>query len=633
MSSLSLMVILLLTLPSLGSVVCLFIPSNKPKLISIIASVFSFLTLCLAIILNFYSSQTEQTTVGWNWFYIGSHTITLSFEFNQLTIPLMVIVAVISFLVHVYSIGFLEGDKSRPRYFSTLGLFTFSMLGLTLSGNLFQLFIFWELVALCSYLLIGYYRHKPEAAAAATKSFIMNKIGDAGFLIVLMLLWVMGGTFEISALETSHFIKDAKPVISAFILLAIFSKSAQFPFHKWLIDAMEGPTPVSALIHSATMVAAGVFLMARLHFLFTPVTLQVAAIIGATTALIGGVNALRENDLKKLLAWSTLSQLGLMIMVAGNSGFNASFVHLLSHAIFKAGLFLTAGIILSRQDVLPSGQAGLKTSDNSPSGSLKTAIVILCLSLMGFPFTIGFFSKESMLASLDSPVFIGIFFLVNLLTSFYTVRIVSITVTFKKIYDTQVIAPLLIARTPPLSFGEGPEVRSIAPVVLLAIACLWIFYSLSPLNSSWANLRFDLDEPSTVMTWASLLWVLGGSLVAFAMAQKGKLNWLAERIPIFSFDRILGFLFARPVLILAEVSNRTDIQILDRGLHFIAYVQFGFALLMAWLDRVILDGVTDGLGWLTKSIGNLLRQFVAGKIQDYIWWTLLAVMILIVVMK
>jgi len=617
MSSLSRMVILLLAMPLAGSLVTLIIGKKKLVLASLLPSISAFLTLVLSFLIAWQSTNTSQAAVGWEWFTIGKQAIALSFEFNRLTIPLMVIVATISFLVHIYSISFFKGDQSLPRYYSTLGLFTFSMLGLTLSGNLLQLFIFWELVGACSYLLIGYYRQKPEASAAATKSFIMNKIGDSGFLVALMILWSLGGLLEISSLETSSISIEIKTLISISILLAIFSKSAQFPFHTWLPDAMEGPTPVSALIHSATMVAAGVFLITRLHFLFTPATLQVAAIVGAITALIGGLNALKEKDIKRLLAWSTLSQLGLMIMVAGNAGFNASFVHLLSHAIFKAGLFLVAGILIATY----SNYDVKNLSTQKKPAWLVITVSILCLSLMGLPLTIGFLSKEFMAAQVQSTIFLGIFFLVSLISILYSVRLLAVVIPFGKKIELEQIGKVSISGF------------LFLPVIILAIASVWIFYSPSPVSAQWISEQWNLKAPDNIHTIFGIVWVTGGLLFAYFMARNGEINRIGRFLPAIPFDHFLQKIFIRPVFFMADTSRRFDALVLDKGLHGIAYINFSIALFTRWFDENIIDGITDFIAYISKLIGNLLRQFVAGKIQSYIWWTVLAVIILFMIMR
>jgi NADH-quinone oxidoreductase subunit L len=567
----------------------------------------SFIALVISINIAWLTNQTGVQTIGWNWFTIGNTDINLIFEFNTLTIPLMIIVSAISFLVHAYSTAYMKNDAAKPRFFATLGLFTFSMLGLTLSGNLLQLFMFWESVGLCSYLLIGFYRSKTEASAAATKAMIMNKIGDAGFLIALMILWAMAGTLSIESLTANTITEEWRTLIGTAILIAVLAKSAQFPFHTWLPDAMAGPTPVSALIHSATMVAAGVFLLARLQFLFTPLTLQVLTILGGITALIGGLNAIRENDLKRFLAWSTLSQLGLMVMVAGSGAFHASFVHLLSHAIFKAGLFLAVGVFIQHYRIKTFNESSPATT------TLKVMVIVLTAALMGMPLTIGFLSKEALISSTQSPM-VGIsIYVLNFVTAFYCARLLHFIRSARSIEKQLAIPlPMLIA------------------VTALATASLWIFYSLSPLHSDNINQIFQLTSPSFSASLLSVVVIFFGLASASGFIRQGKLTAIQKGIPSIPFDQLLKVIFVKPALVLSDFAARTDVQI-DRGIHAVAYTKVAFAHVVAWTDKYFVDVLPHGVAWLSKAIGNLFRKLVTGKIQDYIWWTVAAIILMLII--
>jgi NADH-quinone oxidoreductase subunit L len=567
-------------------------------------------SLFIVITIAVTSSSTGLTSMRWAWFSIGHTSIDLVFEFNILTVPLLVLVNAISFLVHLYSLAYMKNDGSKPRFFATLGLFTFSMISLTLSGNLLQLFVFWELVGLCSYLLIGFYRNHPDANRASTKALIINKIGDVGFLIALMMLWTAAGTLNIETLSTSNLSAEWRTLIGTALLVAVLAKSAQFPFHSWLPDAMVGPTPVSALIHSATMVAAGVFLLVRLQFLFTPFTLQLAAILGLATALIGGINAIRETDLKRFLAWSTLSQLGLMVMVVGTGAFHGAFVHLLSHAIFKAGLFLAAGILIQHYHVksLQDDRALIS------SRMLKVLVIVLTLSLMGMPLTIGFLSKEIMLGVISSPGFILAFLVMSFLTAFYCSRLLMF---IRPIGDSQ------------------NEAKSIpwpmfSVVSLLALATLWIFYSASPVTATAINNIFKLETPSTRITLYSLGTIFFGVAAGVGFIRQGKMKSLETSIPFIPYSQWLTALFVRPVLALSQITTRTDVQI-DKAIHAIAYLKVAFAHFIAWIDQTIVDGFVHGLAFLAKAFGNLFRRLVTGKIQDYIWWTVIALVVLLII--
>jgi NADH-quinone oxidoreductase subunit L len=474
----SLMIILLFGVWILGATLCYVSKNIKWQGLAFILP--SLIGLYISINIASLSSQTGLASLAFDWFTIGNQSINLIFEFNSYTVPLMIMVSSISFLVHVYSLRYMQNDPSKPRFFATLALFTFSMLGLTLSGNLLQLFVFWELVGLCSYLLIGFYRNTVESGRASTKALIINKIGDAGFLIALMILWSAAGTLDIETLSSVSLSDEWRTLIGTAILIAALAKSAQFPFHTWLTDAMVGPSPVSALIHSATMVAAGIFLLVRLEFLLTPFTLQLATIAGAATAFIGGLNALREKDLKRFLAWSTLSQLGLMVIVAGSGAFNAAFIHLLSHGIFKAGLFLAAGILIQHYHI----KSITEDSANTPTTLLRILVTILTLALMGMPLTIGFLSKEIMLASVQSPIISLMVLVLSFITALYSARLL-----------------MFIRIGKPSEHAPATPLPMLLVVTLLAVSSLWIFYSWSPFSAPFAIKYHHISQ-----FWCNLFW-------------------------------------------------------------------------------------------------------------------------------
>jgi NADH-quinone oxidoreductase subunit L len=601
------MIILLLGVWILGAALCYVSKNLKWQGIAFILP--ALIGLYISINIAWLSSQTGLASLAWDWFTIGDQSISLIFEFNAYTVPLMVMVSSISFLVHVYSLRYMRNDASKPRFFATLALFTFSMLGLTLSGNLLQLFVFWELVGLCSYLLIGFYRATAESGQASTKALIINKIGDSGFLIALMILWSVAGTLNIETLSTVALSDEWRTLIGTAILIAALAKSAQFPFHTWLTDAMVGPSPVSALIHSATMVAAGVFLLVRLEFLFTSLTLQLAIIAGAATAFFGGFNALREKDLKRFLAWSTLSQLGLMVMVAGSGAFNAAFIHLLSHGIFKAGLFLAAGILIQHYHIKSITEHSVKT----PTTLLRILVTVLTLALMGMPLTIGFLSKEIMLASVQSPITGLIILTMSLITALYGARLLMF-VRLGKASDPAPAIPLPM----------------LLIVMLLGVGSLWIFYSWSPLSTPAINQIFQFSEPSNTMTLFSFGVIFFGMAAGVGFIRQGKMASLQKLIPVLPYDQWLKLFFVKPVLALSQITTRTDEQI-DRGIHVIAYIQVGLSLFIGWIDRNIVDGFGHAVAWISKAIGNLFRTLVTGKIQDYIWWTVIALVVLLVI--
>ena len=332
---------------------------------------------------------------------------SLSFWLNNIAVLLLCIVTFVSFLVHLYSLEYMKGEKGFARYYSFLGLFTLSMVGIVLADSLLTIFIFWELVGFSSYLLIGFWYNKESAAKASLKAFLVNRIGDAGFLIALMIIWSKAGTFNLIELKTILSISqpDVWWTIAGFgVLSGVIGKSAQFPLQIWLPDAMEGPTPVSALIHAATMVAAGIYLLARIYVLFDPVVLDVIAVIGALTAFMGAVAALTQTDIKRVLAFSTISQLGYMVLGMGVGAYGAALFHLTTHAFFKACLFLSAGAIIHALHEAQKDGNHFDAQDMRFMGGLRkkmpitfAAFSISALALAGVPFFSGFLSKDAIL--------------------------------------------------------------------------------------------------------------------------------------------------------------------------------------------------------------------------------------------
>lgn len=384
----------------------------------------------------------------YTWLTSGDLHIELGLYVDRLTAVMLMLVTIVSSLVHVYTIGYMHGDKGYARFFAYIALFTFSMLMLVMADNFLQLFVFWEAVGLCSYLLIGHWYERDAARAAATKAFIVNRIGDFGFLLGLLLVLLTFGS-----LEYRHVFAQAVDFVGAttnllgpvggtwqistvtLICLLLFigavGKSAQFPLHVWLPDAMEGPTPISALIHAATMVTAGVFMVARLAPLYnvSPTAMTVVAATGAFTMLLGASIALTQNDIKRIVAYSTVSQLGYMVMACGLGAYTAGMYHLLTHGAFKALLFLAAGSVIialhHEQDIRRMG--GLK--DKLPR--TYWTMVIGSLALAGFPFTSGFFSKDEILVGAwNAGSFGKVLAILGLITAgvtaFYSFRLIFV---------------------------------------------------------------------------------------------------------------------------------------------------------------------------------------------------------------
>ncbi|MDH5666632.1 MAG: NADH-quinone oxidoreductase subunit L [Nitrospira sp.] len=419
---------------------------DKAHLIAVPAVVVS----CLLSVMAFIevAGGHHTTTPLYTWMTSGNLDVHIGLYIDRLTAVMLLLVTIVSSLVHVYTIGYMHGEPGYARFFSYIALFTFSMLMLVLADNLLQLFIFWEAVGLCSYLLIGHWYERSSACAAATKAFLVNRVGDFGFILGLLLVWVSFGSLnyhEVFAAAQEHLGETLNLLapfggiweVSLFTLICLLlftgaiGKSAQVPLHVWLPDAMEGPTPISALIHAATMVTAGVFMVARLSPLYnlSPAAMDVVAVVGAVTMVFGATIALTQTDIKRVVAYSTVSQLGYMVMACGLGAYASGMYHLLTHGAFKALLFLGCGSVIialhHEQDMRHMG--GLK--DKLPI--TYWTFLIGSLALAGFPMTAGFFSKDDLLISAWSAGPLGqiltiLGLITALMTAFYSFRLVFV---------------------------------------------------------------------------------------------------------------------------------------------------------------------------------------------------------------
>ena len=531
---------------------------------------------------------------------------------------MLILVALVSFLVQVYSLGYLadEPPPSLGRYYTYQSLFAFSMMGLVLAPNFVQLFICWELVGLCSYLLIGYWYPRPEAARAAVKAFWVTKAGDVAFLVGIVMLWSRTGTFDFS--ELFEMAKGGSDILAGLglvtfcIYLGAAGKSAQFPFHVWLPDAMEGPTPVSALIHAATMVTAGVYLLFRTSFLFeqTPEVLAAVGWIGAFTALLAATLACVQTDIKRVLAYSTVSQLGYMMAAIGAGFSSVGFLHLLTHGVFKALLFLAAGAVIH----------AVGTNDIFAMGGLarrmpQTFVVFLIgtLSLAGIPFFAGFVSKEEILGATwvgGLTVPFAMLVLAALLTAFYMFRVVFITFLGRP----------ALAGAPGdhgAAAGHGDGHAHDAPAIMSLP--LWILAALAMV----IGVGFAVWHPEAEFEaphWLTPLAV-GAALAGVVLA------WLVYGLRVISAD----WVFARFSVIGEAALERFWLDdlfalIYRRGI-------LGFSRIVGWVDRYIVDGVVNVLSAWTLIAGDRLRRIQSGQAQDYVYGIALGVLLLMVWMR
>jgi len=600
---------LILLLPLLSFVITsLFIRpflSRSPKLSGYItiAAIFGSLILSVWALLEVLAAPNHELPIpDISWVIIeGGVTIHLGLMMDSLTAVMLIVVTVVSLMVQVYSQGYMHGDPGYHRYFAFMSLFTGSMLGLVLADNLLFMYVFWELVGLCSYLLIGFWFHKPAARNAATKAFVVTRLGDFGFLAAILSLYFNTGTFDIAELHSLAIAGTLGGAVLTWAAIGIFSgavgKSAQFPLHVWLPDAMEGPTPVSALIHAATMVAAGIFLVARTYPLFAHSAQAVitVAIIGGVTAIFAASMGLVMTDIKRVLAYSTISQLGYMMLGLGTGGVAIGIFHLFNHAFFKALLFLGAGSV----------NHATGTFDMHQMGGLRRVMpwtyatfVIASLSIAGIWPLSGFWSKDEILASSlgAHPVLFVLAMLTVFMTAFYMFRVVFLT--FGGEYR-----------------GEGKPHESpsvmVTPMVILAtlavVSGLWNvtggFSQLFGHGETQSFARGFFGILAHPLPWISLILAGLGILLAYAMYS---VKWLsAERIG--SMFKPLYTLFYRKYWFDELYQNIFVGKVLING-FFAGLQQF---------DNNGVDGAVNGIANATIAGGRVIRKVQTGQLQLY----------------
>jgi NADH-quinone oxidoreductase subunit L len=437
--------------------------------------------------------------IWFDWILSGPFAASFAFLFDPLSAVMMLVVTGVGFLIHVYSVGYMHGDGGVSRYFAFLNLFTFSMLSLVMANNLLLLYLGWEGVGLCSYLLIGFWFHKKSAADAGMKAFIVNRVGDFGFgLGVMYLFWVFvaAGHPTINLAEISHLAPEvlagtgAVTIITLLLFLGATGKSAQIPLYVWLPDAMEGPTPVSALIHAATMVTAGVYMVSRLSALYVlaPVSMAVVAIVGAATALYAATIGTVQNDIKRVLAYSTISQLGYMFLACGVGAFASGIFHLMTHAFFKALLFMGAGSVMHAL----AGELDMRKMGGVRKYMPVTFITMFIgtLAISGVPLLSGFFSKDEILfkaftSEHGSPILWAVGLLAAILTAFYMFRLIFMTFYGKSRMDPQVEHHA----------HESPKVMTV-PLMILAFLALFGGYIGLPMVLGGGNWFERFLEPA-----------------------------------------------------------------------------------------------------------------------------------------
>lgn len=611
---------------------------------TIIAFAFSFF-LSLAVLSEVKSTPFSPTTPEkpqimkvYDWIDIGTLNVGVTLRADPLTAMMLVMVTFISTLVAVFSKGYMHGDPGYPRFFAAVALFVFCMTMLVLSNNFLLTFVFWEGVGLCSYLLIGFWFKKRSAAAAARKAFLVNRIGDFGFILGIIMIWSFTGSLDYDVVfARANLLSSVSFWVCLFLLMGAIGKSAQFPLHVWLPDAMEGPTPVSALIHAATMVTAGVYLVARCTPLFVmePTVQLILSILGVTTAVIAAITALTQTDLKRVMAYSTVSQLGYMFMALGSSAGNeaiatyaviAAMFHLFTHAFFKALLFLGSGSVMHAMGHVIDMRRFSGLRFVLPITHIT--FLIGCAALAGLPPFSGFYSKDEILMVLafasktgryasEFQVIYYLAIVTAFLTAFYTFRAYFMTFWGEK-------------KIPPEAEGHAHEGGwdMTLPLIVLAIGAIGVGYYTGPLTYQFSHLlertpnfkplndvphmydeivggnhpsamimNISIAVASLGVALAALMYLVQPALARSTAKSMGGLYYLS--LNKLYIDEIYQFFLVRPAEAMAQIFR--------------------------WIDSNIVDGLVDFTGRLSQQIGKVLQPVQNGLVQYYALATLLGI--------
>jgi NADH-quinone oxidoreductase subunit L len=594
----------LIALPLAGSVVLLFggrrTNSWGPYLA--VLTVAASAVIGWLMLLSMMQNSPEQRTINqtlYSWVFAGSFQADMAFQLDQLSIVFVLLITTVGGLIHIYSLGYMSHDENKRKFFGYLNLFVAAMLILVLANNYLLLYVGWEGVGLTSYLLIGFWLQRPAAAAAAKKAFIMNRVGDVGLSLAIMLLFVTFGSVSFQDVfgVADQASEGTLTAIGLLLLLAAAGKSAQFPLQAWLLDAMEGPTPVSALIHAATMVTAGVYLIVRSNVIFTAAEWAATAVIivGVITMWMGAIIGSAKDDIKKSLAGSTMSQIGYMVTAAGLGpiGYVFAIFHLLTHGVFKAGLFLGAGSVMH----------GMRDSVNMRRyGVLFGAMVITAvtfivnyLAIIGIPPFSGFWSKDSIIhAAFEKSTLVGLLAMGAAgLTGFYMTRIVAMTFFGKKRWEDEDHP------------HESPPVMTI-PLIILAIGATFLGMALL----FWGNIETwlepvtgleteELPLPAIAYEGATLVLVLIGVAIAWMMYARREVpieaprgSWLtrASREELYG-NEVNDVLVVKPTYVASRV--------------------------LVWFDGRAVDGLVNGVAAFTGGLSGRLRRYQTGFARSY----------------
>ena len=585
--------------------------------------------LSIAAFIQIRGSEEPVVLELWRWFSVGSFQVPFGFQVDQLTSVMLLVVTGVGTLIFIYSKGYMHGDPGYYRFFAYLSLFAFSMLILVMASNYLLLYFGWEAVGLCSYYLIGFYYHKPEAAAAGKKAFIVNRVGDFGFGLGVMLIFMTFGTLEyvgvFEQVEAGLAGQGVLLAVALLLFMGAMGKSAQFPLHVWLPDAMEGPTPVSALIHAATMVTAGVYLVARSAVIFAsvPSSLVVVGAVGTFTAIFAAFIGICQKDIKKVMAYSTVSQLGYMFMALGVGAWPIAIFHLMTHAFFKALLFLGAGSVIHSL----GGE-----QDMDKMGGLAKRIPVTYYTLMAgalalsgiFPFA-GFWSKDDILGSAFNSgkyIFWAVGLLAAFITAFYTFRMIFMTFFGKSRLDEETSKHV----------HESP-LPMIIPLIVLAIASLlggflglpgklgllqkFLDPVFAPANHIMHAHEHVLAATDYILMVVSVLVAMSGIALAWYMYVK-RPHDLPKKVGA-SLAPLYRLVYNK--FYIDEIYQYTFVRLAVDGSRWL------------WrnFDVKVIDGAVEGVAWLWQKGGSLVRPLQTGRVQNYLLGMFIGVFVIVTV--
>ena len=591
--------------------------------------------LCaVAVVTHVLAAPDPREVVAYSWIVSGDLHVNFGFLIDPLTAVMLMVVTGVGFLIHVYSIGYMHGEDGFTRFFVYMNLFMVSMLLLVMGNNFLVLFIGWEGVGLCSYLLIGYYFNKVSAAKAATKAFVVNRIGDAGFLLAMFLIFVNFRTLDYLTVfeQASRLSTETATAIALCLFVGAVGKSAQIPLYTWLPDAMEGPTPVSALIHAATMVTAGVYMVVRTHVFYdmSPVALTTVGLVGGTTALFAATIGLVQNDIKRVLAYSTVSQLGYMFLACGVGAYIAAVFHLVTHAFFKALLFLSAGAVIhsleGEQDVRKMGGLSRKIPVT------HAVFLIGTVAIAGIPPLAGFWSKDEIMAHAfvhHHYVLYGFAAVGALLTSFYMFRLTYVTFYGQSRVDPDVARHV----------HESPPVMTVPLMILAGLSIVGGLLGVPPEHGWFHGFLESVATPvgavahevsgGTLMTLMAVAvgLALGGWAAAhylYSVKPKTADDWSnryagAYRTLLNKYyvDELYDSIFVEPCKRLGRLWDWIDHQVIDRVVRGIGRGADVSAEGVTWAEKHVIYGGINVIGYANHLAAWSWRKLQTGLVNHY----------------